>query len=177
MIHQGTFTHSTIENIKIWQEFEGKLARFISLNEIKCQQQVFDQQVADSAACSKILKVDCCKILKTILLDNKSDGSILALVVAGNKSINRAAIKKLIGTKDLPLVAAETLPARVGYPAGGVPPFGYNAKFFIDSELTLDPKVEYFAGGGSPRSLIIIKISEIMKASSPEVFEITRKTD
>ena len=60
-----------------------------------------------------------------------------------------------------------------GYICGGVPSFGYKARFLVD-EKVLEKEVVY-TGGGSENSLIKISVKELIRANNAKVAKISKK--
>jgi prolyl-tRNA editing enzyme YbaK/EbsC (Cys-tRNA(Pro) deacylase) len=70
------------------------------------------------------------------------------------------------------LANAEEILKGTGYPAGGVPSFGYDAIFLVDPRIT---ELTYvYTGGGSPNSLIKISVLELLKANKGTVVRIRK---
>jgi prolyl-tRNA editing enzyme YbaK/EbsC (Cys-tRNA(Pro) deacylase) len=63
---------------------------------------------------------------------------------------------------------------KTGYPCGGTPSYGYEARFLID-ERVLQKEVVY-TGGGSVNSLVKIKSSELVKVNRGQAVRIRKWT-
>lgn len=150
---------------------EDRLADFVKLHNICLKNINFQNPVNNSSLSAKEMGVDLSKIIKTIVFKDEN-GSVYAAIVRGQQDVNTKIIKKLYKIKDLRLVARDDVIKEIGYPAGGVSPFGFVAKFILDSSLDSDEVV--YAGGGSVYSLIEIKISEIERVSRPDKIKISK---
>jgi len=61
---------------------------------------------------------------------------------------------------------------KTGYPCGGTPSFGYEAKFLIDPKVI--EKGVVYSGGGSENALVKISPAEIKKANNGIVVRIRK---
>jgi len=61
---------------------------------------------------------------------------------------------------------------KTGFPCGGTPSFGYQARFLIDERVT--QKEVVYTGGGSENSLVKIRTSDLLKASGGQVVRIRK---
>lgn len=60
----------------------------------------------------------------------------------------------------------------LGYPAGGVPPFGHAKDLPIVMESGLasrPPEIEIFAGGGDHETMMKLTIAELLRVTKPMV--------
>ncbi|MEW9502460.1 YbaK/EbsC family protein [Jeotgalibacillus marinus] len=59
-----------------------------------------------------------------------------------------------------------------GYPAGGVPSFGFDAVFLIDPKVI---ELEYvYTGGGSPNSLVKVNVKELLEINNGIVVRVRK---
>jgi len=61
---------------------------------------------------------------------------------------------------------------KTGYPAGGTPPFGFDATFLMDERVF--EKAIVFGGGGSDRALIRIAPAEMQRVNGAKVAAIRK---
>ena len=59
-----------------------------------------------------------------------------------------------------------------GYPAGGTPPFGFEACFLVDERVMEAARV--YGGGGSDHALIRIAPAEMLRANCGQVAVLRR---
>jgi prolyl-tRNA editing enzyme YbaK/EbsC (Cys-tRNA(Pro) deacylase) len=64
--------------------------------------------------------------------------------------------------------------AKTGYPAGGTPPFGFDAIFLMDERVYEKPVV--YGGGGSDRALIRIAPAEMQRVNGARVAVVRKVT-
>jgi prolyl-tRNA editing enzyme YbaK/EbsC (Cys-tRNA(Pro) deacylase) len=137
---------------------------------VKLRQIFYQNPVNNSLSSSKEAGVDLFKIIKTVIFEDEKS-RIYAAIVRAQKRVDTKKIKKLFGIRDLHLIPFDKVEGIIGYPAGGVPPFGFSAEFVID--LDLDDSEIVFAGGGSIFTLIEIEVREIRRISKARRVQIT----
>ena len=99
-----------------------------------------------------------------------------ALVVAVVKGEDRASTSRVAEAVGAParLATPEEMLARTGYPAGGTPPLGFDARFLVDERVMQRDLV--LAGGGSDRALLRIAPREMLRANGGVVAGVRRVT-
>lgn len=132
----------------------------------------FKESVKDSKSSATASKLDLSKIVKTVLFIDKA-GGVCSAIIRSTERVSKSKVREALNTSKLELIKFEDVISHVGFPAGGVPPFGYSASFVIDSDLGDDEVV--LVGGGTIYSLLRIKIKDIKKLSSPVVFDIKQE--
>ncbi len=129
--------------------YEARLRARMQAQRMRAQHLTFDQSchsVAEAALAAGVTEQD---FVKTICLSSKA-GRVVAIVVNGEDRANRQAAQQALGLGKLSIASPREMLVRTGYPAGGTPPFGFDAVFLID-ERVLEMSVVY-AGGGSKKS-------------------------
>ncbi|USN45169.1 MAG: YbaK/EbsC family protein [Candidatus Woesearchaeota archaeon] len=112
------------------------------------------------------------KIVKTVLLEDKEE-RLFAVILFGKDLVDKNKIREQFSCSKLRLVPFEKVVKVCGFPAGGVPPFGFDATFIVDESLPDDLSV--FVGGGDMHTLLEITVSEIKKACSPVVIKVKKE--
>jgi prolyl-tRNA editing enzyme YbaK/EbsC (Cys-tRNA(Pro) deacylase) len=77
-----------------------------------------------------------------------------------------------VGRKQVSLADAAAVLAITGYPVGALPPFGHriSIRTIIDRRVTDLPLM--YAGGGSPRALMRIEPSELLRVCGAELVDV-----
>jgi len=67
---------------------------------------------------------------------------------------------------------AKKLKLNLGYPIGGIPPFGYNkkVKIFIDEDLIKFNKI--FCAAGTPNSIFEIEPKRLLQISEATIIDV-----
>lgn len=150
-------------------EYERKLLDFIRERAVDCEHVVFAQSthsVAEAAAAAGVRPED---FIKSICLISK-DGRVAVAIVKGEDRADRQAAQRLLNIGKLSIASPADMLERTGYPAGGTPPFGFEAEFVVD-ERVLECAAVY-AGGGSPRSLVRIAPTEMLRVNGGRVAQV-----
>lgn len=133
-------------------------------------------------AAAQVLGVEPDQIVKTLLfvLDagEKADQVPPAVVVIGNGE-NRISKKALgqhfgLSPKRVKLAPATTVIEMLGYPPGGVPPFGHRTTLpvILDQNVVAlreryDDRI--FGGGGDDRTMLELTVSDLLRIHQPTV--------
>lgn len=142
-------------------------------------------------AAAQVLGVETDQIIKTLLFVLEASNAVAngkverippAVVVIANGE-NRIS-KKLLGQhfglnpKRVKLAPAETVIELLGYPPGGVPPFGHRTTV----PVLLDQKVielrerysdRIFGGGGDDYTMLEVTVSDLLRIHQPTVLPLT----
>ena len=160
--------HSQIFSMK--DEFGKKFRLFLEENGIKSELKRFENPVSSCEESVNETGVEISRIVKTVVFFDKK-GNIFAAIVPGTERVDRKKIKQRYQTGKLKIASPEEVLEKTGYPAGGVPPMGFQAKFVMDPKVL--KRKEVFTGGGSTHCLMKIKPEEIKKASGCDVFDVS----
>ena len=157
-------------------EYEEKLRDYIKNNNINAEQLFFDNLVDHGENVLKTIKeknIDFNDIIKTIVfidLDKNIEyGNGVIGIVPANSRVNKDKLKSHCKSR-IKIASSEQVLILTSYPAGGVPPFGFKARFYLDK--TLINKNAVYAGGGSIRTLIKTTIKEVLKDTKADIVDI-----
>jgi prolyl-tRNA editing enzyme YbaK/EbsC (Cys-tRNA(Pro) deacylase) len=115
------------------------------------------------------------QIVKSVLFLIKDGGAFdVALVIAnGTAQIDHRKLAERFGVsrKRIKLAPPEVVLALTGYPAGGVPPFGYPEPIatFIDRNVLAQPVV--YGGGGDERTLLRVTPQELLRVTGAQMID------
>ena len=158
------------------KQYEEKLFKYIKENNIKAEQIFFEELVDHKENVLKTIKekeINFKDIVKTIVfIDLNKEleyGNSVIGIVSSEARVNKEKLRKMSNSK-VKIASADQVLILTSYPAGGVPPFGFKARFYLDE--TLKNKNIVYAGGGSIRTLIKTSINEILKANKAEIVNI-----
>ena len=130
------------------------------------------------------------QIIKTLLFlvdvpaaENAQSERIPAAVVVisnGERRVDTRLLASHLGVskKRVRLAPGETVLRMLGYPAGGVPPFGHATMLpvILDATvLTAAARFEglLYGGGGDDRTMLRVKLDELMDVVQPEVVAVS----
>jgi len=158
------------------EAYEEKLRSYIKKNNIKAEQIFFNNLVDHKENVLKTIKekeINFKDIVKTVVFvdlnKNEEYGNGVIAIIPAEARVNKDKLRKVSNSK-VKIASMEQVLKLTSYPAGGVPPFGFKARFYLDKSLL--NKDEVYAGGGSERTLIKTTIKEILKATKAEIVNI-----
>lgn len=153
------------------KEYEDKLKKYIQDYSIEAEQLFFEESCHTVAEAAKALSVSEDEIVKNICLLDK-DSQLILVIVKGEDRVSTSRVGKALGI-DTPRVANEDeILERTGYLCGGVPSFGFEATFIIDSKV-MEKEVVY-TGGGSENAMAKMTTKELQRANKGIVTRIRR---
>ncbi len=141
-------------------------------------------------AAAQALGVETAQIVKTLLFLVKPAGQAdarpnpVVVISHGEQLIERKflAARFGVGRKRIKLAPPAVVLDLLGYPAGGVPPFGHRTRlpvildasvvaFAADEEVLATTKV--YGGGGDDRTMIEVTVGELLRVVQPEVLAVS----
>jgi prolyl-tRNA editing enzyme YbaK/EbsC (Cys-tRNA(Pro) deacylase) len=83
-----------------------------------------------------------------------------------------------VGNKRIKLAPAEVVLELLGYPAGGVPPFGHRTRLPTILDATVMAIAEQFAGviyggGGDHHTMMKLTVAELVRVVQPEILAVS----
>ncbi len=152
-------------------EYHERLRAYIDANHVQCEHLIFKQSthsVAEAAEAAGVTPED---FIKSVCMVTK-DGQVVVAIVKGEDRADRSAVQRLLGLAKLSIASPEVMLKRTGYPAGGTPPFGFDAVYLMDERVF--EKAIVYGGGGSDRALIRIVPAEMQRANGARVAAIRK---
>jgi len=152
-------------------EFHERLRDFIATHHVQCDHLIFEQSthsVVEAAEAAGVMPED---FIKSICMIAK-DGRIVVAIVKGEDCADRSAVQQLLGLTKLSIASPALMLEKTGYPAGGTPPFGFDATYLMDERVF--EKAIVFGGGGSDRALIRITPQEMQRVNGARVAAIRK---
>jgi prolyl-tRNA editing enzyme YbaK/EbsC (Cys-tRNA(Pro) deacylase) len=126
------------------------------------------------------------QIVKTLLFvlnaGDRSDAPPAVVVIgSGEHRIDKRLLGARFGLnpKRVKLADPAVVLDRLGYPAGGVPPFGHRVRLpvLMDSAVVAAGDLDggrLFAGGGDDRTMLELSLNTLLHAVQPEVLPLSR---
>ncbi len=153
------------------KNYENKLREFIEVNGIDCEHLVFEESCHTAQEAADAAGAELSDLVKNICLKTEDD-QIVVVIVKGEDKIDTKKVAAVLGAKRVKSMTMDEILERTTYPCGGVPSFGYEARFIVDEQV-LQKKVIY-TGGGSEFSLIKIDPKLLIKVNSAIVSDIRK---
>lgn len=152
-------------------EYEQKLKTFMTDHNIEGEHLSFSQSchsVEDAAKAANCTTED---FVKNICMFDENNNLIVA-IVKGEDRASTTQVGKHLNTNRPRTATPDEIFKTTGYPCGGTPSFGYNARFLIDPKVM--EKTIVYTGGGSENSLIRISPQEMQKANNADIVKIRK---
>jgi len=157
------------------QVFEDKLKEFVKNNGLAAEHLVFRRSVHTVQEAAKAVGATSRDFVKSVVMI--AGGAVAVAVVLGDDRASPRLVGSTLGSPNVRAATAREVLRHTGYPAGGVPPFGYAAEVLVDPRVLT--KASLFCGGGSPRALLKLTPDELLRASGgrvAQVGEVSSKT-
>ena len=157
--HDELPTNRELCNVVSMDYFE-KLDSFIRKNQVECQHIRFEKSchsVREAAAAASAKEDD---FVKNVCMTDSS-GELIVAIVKGEDRASSRRIGKVLGMHPPKMASPEAMLEKSGYPAGGIPSFGYPARFLLDERVM--EKEFVYCGGGSEDALVKISPRELLK--------------
>lgn len=142
--------------------YEAKLADHIRARNIQAEQLIFQQSTHSVAEAALAVNATLEDFVKSICFISKTDRIVVA-IVKGEDRADRAKVQDAAGLGKLSIASPAEMLAHTGYPAGGTPPFGFEATFLMDERVL--ERATVYAGGGSEQALIRIAPDELQRVN------------
>lgn len=131
-------------------------------------------------AAALALGVDPEQIVKTLLFlvgHSSADAPTPLVVIShGERRVNKKHLATHLGVskKRIDLAPPALVLELLGYPAGGVPPFGHRQQFATLIDASVLQAAERFGGtiyggGGDDQTMLKLQLSELLRVVAPEV--------
>lgn len=152
-------------------EYERMLKQYMKDNRIEGEHLVFEQSCHSVEEAARAANADPRQLVKNIcLIDNQGD--LIVAIVSGGDRVSTSKVGRMLGIEPPRIAESGEIEELTGYPCGGVPSFGYPARFLIDSRVLEQESV--LSGGGSQNSLVKIKVQELRRANQALVGRIRK---
>lgn len=152
-------------------EFESKLSTFIHSKEIPAAHLFFQDSCHSVEEAAKAANTSADNFVKNICLID-SDNRLIVAIVKGRDRASTSKIGRSLDIEQPRTATPEEIIEKTGYPCGGVPSFGYEARFLIDSRVMEMESV--YTGGGSEHSLVKITPMALQSANQGQVIKIRK---
>jgi Cys-tRNA(Pro)/Cys-tRNA(Cys) deacylase len=147
-------------------DYERQLQTCITEHAVRAEHLVFANSCHSVAEAAEAAGATAQDFVKTVCMLSKS-GQVVAVIVKGDDRADRSAAQNRLAIGKLSIASPAEMLEKTGYPAGGTPPFGFEAHFLVDDRV-LDMPVVY-AGGGSEFALVRIAPAELLRVNGGTV--------
>lgn len=144
---------------------EARLDAFLNSRKVDARQLRFERPCGSVAEAAEAAGARVDQFVKSVaLLAPDGYGETLVVgVVKGEDRLDPARLADALSLDAPPRLARpDELRAYAGYPAGGLPPLGYEARIVLDERVLDEPRV--CAGGGSDRALLDVAPDALLRS-------------
>ena len=158
------------------------LAEFIATESIAARLIADIGETPTVPAAAAALGVRAEQIVKTLLFlvetPDAPDGLPVVVISNGESRVEKRPLADRfgVGKKRVKLAPPEVVLALLGYPVGGVPPFGHSTRLpvLLDSAITaLGEEGLVYGGGGDHRTMLELTVGELLRVTQPEVLTLS----
>jgi len=152
-------------------QYEEKLKKFLQENNIQGEHLSFNQSCHSVEDASKAVNANIDDFVKNICMID-SNGNLIVAIVKGENRASTSRVGKALNIERPRITTPDEILQKTGYPCGGTPSFGYDAKFLIDQRV-MEKDIVY-TGGGSENSLVRISTKELQKANNGLIIRVRK---
>lgn len=140
-------------------------------NDIQGEHLSFGQSCHSVEEAAQAANADTGDFVKNICMVD-SQGNLIVAIVKGEDRASTSRIGKALDIERPRTATSEEILEKSGYPCGGTPSFGYEARFLIDPRVM--EKDTVYTGGGSENSLVRISTKELQKVNGGEILRVRK---
>jgi Cys-tRNA(Pro) deacylase len=131
-----------------------------------------DVETPTVSAAAAALGVAPAQIIKSLLFLVRDEPVLV--IACGDATVDRRALADRfgVGKKQIKLADAETVLRFLGYPVGGVPPFGHTNAVPVLLDRSVQAWDVVYGGGGDDHTLLRIAPDELARATNAEWVEL-----
>jgi len=150
-------------------EYEDKLYNYIKDNDIKAEILRFEQSTHSVSDAAKAVGAKQEDFVKSICMIG-SKGELIVAIVKGEDRASTSRVAKALGIERPRVARPRDMLEKSGYPAGGIPAFGYEAIFLMDPKVMESDQI--YSGGGSDTALTLMSSSEMQRVNGAKIVRV-----
>ncbi|PPA85889.1 hypothetical protein C4A75_07270 [Brevibacillus laterosporus] len=151
--------------------YELQVKEYLHSKNADAQHFILDQSCHTVEEAAKAVNVPVNELVKNICMVDQV-GRLIVAVVKGEDRASTSRVSKALNIERPRLANEKEVLEGTGYPAGGVPSFGFEAIFLVDPRVT---ELEYvYTGGGSPNSLVKIKVEDLLRLNRGKIVRVRK---
>jgi len=151
-------------------QYLAKLKKYLEDNKVEYEILNLDESVATCVEAAVQMGEKAEDIVKSITF--YKDDTVIIAIVRKEDRVDKSKIAESLRLTGIKLCSPDETLEKTGYPAGGVPPLGYDAVFLMDDRVK--EKEEVIAGGGNDHTLIKIKTEELLRFNKAKIIDIRK---
>lgn len=151
-------------------ESAGRCAAWLREAKVDAEHRTFDVSTHSVAEAAAAVGASTDDFIKSICMV-ADDGRLVVAIVKGEDRASTTRVGEILATKAR-LAKPDEMLARTGYPAGGTPPFGFEATWLVDERVM--ERAFVWGGGGSDRALVHVAPAELLRANGGRVARVRK---
>jgi Cys-tRNA(Pro) deacylase len=112
------------------------------------------------------------QLLRTIVV-RRGEGDYVFVLVPGGRRIDWAKLRAHLGVRRLSLPDADEAREATGYERGAITPFGATEAWPVLVDASIDPSGVVAIGGGAHGVNLHLRVSDLVRATSADIVEVT----
>ncbi|MBI2548359.1 YbaK/EbsC family protein [Candidatus Woesearchaeota archaeon] len=152
-------------------QYEEKLKKFLHDKNIQGEHLHFSQSCHSVEEAAQTANANTDDFVKNICMID-AQGNLIVAIVKGEDRASTSQVEKALHIQRPRTATPREILEKTGYPCGGTPSFGYEARFLIDQKV-MEKQIVY-TGGGSENSLVKISTQELQKANHATIARIRK---
>ncbi|WNB93867.1 YbaK/EbsC family protein [Bacillus sp. NEB1478] len=153
------------------EKYHLKIKTYMDRHKIKAEHFVFTDSCHSVKQAARMINAPIDQFVKNICMVDGA-GKLIVAIVKGEDRASTSRVSKALQIDKPRLGNDSEILEHTGFPAGGVPSFGFPALYLIDPKVA---ESEYiFTGGGSLNSLIRIDIQEMITLNNGIVVRVRK---
>jgi prolyl-tRNA editing enzyme YbaK/EbsC (Cys-tRNA(Pro) deacylase) len=153
------------------REYEEKLKRIIEERGIYAEHLSFDEYCRTVAEAARAVGAEPEDFVKSICMVD-GDGGVIVAIVKGEDRASTSRVARALGIERPRVASPDEILGLTGFPVGGTPGFGFDARFLVDPRVLEKERV--YLGGGSECALVNMPTQELVRANGGRVIRVRK---
>ncbi len=153
------------------REYEEKLKRIIEERGIDAEHLSFDKYCRTVAEAARAVGAKPEDFVKSICMVD-GDGGVIVAIVKGEDRASTSRVARALGIERPRVASPDEILGLTGFPVGGTPGFGFDARFLVDPRVLEKERV--YLGGGSECALVNMPTRELVRANGGRVARVRK---
>ncbi len=153
------------------ESYESKFKSFVENHGVSGVCMQLDASCHSAVSAAETLSVSISDIVKNICCIT-DDGRTVIITLQGEDKVSLNKVKEALAVHKVRIATQEEVLSNTGYPCGGVPSFGYDALFLIDTKVL--ERTFVYTGGGGEFSLFKTTPQELARVSGARIIDVRK---
>ena len=156
----------------VWPELVDRVGAFLRESGAEARLEEFAGGAATAQEAAESIGCELHQIVKSLVF--VCDGVPLVVLVPGDRRADTAKIARAVNAAEVRVARAEEVESATGFTPGSVAPFpGSSTRVLVEQTLLTEPLV--WVGGGSPRHMVALTPSELVRLARGEPMDVVEQ--